>query len=93
MTKIRRAQERATLSVVSDQHGSPTWSRTIADVTAHIVAQSLAAENTADWWQARSGLYHLTSQCETTWHGFTAAVLAHRSVERKPARVPILARD
>ncbi len=36
---IRNAQERVTLNVVDDQYGSPILSRTIADVTAHIIRE------------------------------------------------------
>ena len=58
-TVLRLAQERDELRIVSDQHGAPTWCRTIADITAHIVAQGHAAKQACDWWQERSGIYHL----------------------------------
>lgn len=93
LTMRRLAQEREELSIVSDQFGAPTWSRTIADTTAHIVAQSLAAHEQEAWWAARSGLYHLTAQGQTTWFGFTEAIMAHLSVTKKPQLKPILARD
>lgn len=66
LTMLRLAQERDSLGVVADQYGTPTWCRTIADTTAHILAQE---------WQEKSGLYHLTAQGQTTWHGFTLAIL------------------
>jgi dTDP-4-dehydrorhamnose reductase len=37
LTVKRLAQERGELRIVNDQHGVPTWSRTIADTTAHIL--------------------------------------------------------
>ena len=89
MTVKRLAQERDELRIVADQHGAPTWCRTIADTTAHIIAQSKGVGLGDEWWKARSGVYHLTAQGQTTWHGFTAAVVAHQSVERKPALTPI----
>ena len=61
LTMCRLSQEREELSIVSDQFGAPTWSSTIADTTAHIVTQSLAASDQQAWWQTRSGLYHLTA--------------------------------
>ncbi|AQR71505.1 dTDP-4-dehydrorhamnose reductase [Janthinobacterium sp. LM6] len=93
LTMLRLAQERDELSIVSDQFGAPTWSRTIADTTAHIVAQSLATADRQGWWEERSGLYHLTAQGKTSWFGFTEAIMAHTSVQKKPRVKPILARD
>lgn len=93
LTMRRLAQEREELGIVSDQYGAPTWSRTIADTTAHIVAQSLTAEDQAAWWKARSGLYHLTAQGKTTWFGFTEEIMAHPSIAKKPRLKPILAQD
>lgn len=93
LTMRRLAQEREELGIVSDQFGAPTWSRTIADTTAHIVAQSLAAANQPAWWEERAGLYHLTAQGTTTWFGFTEAIMADPSVTKKPRLKPILAQD
>lgn len=89
LTMRRLAQERDALNIVSDQFGAPTWSRTIADTTAHIVAQSLAAADQQAWWDQYSGLYHLTAQGKTTWFGFAEAIMAHASVPKKPQLTPI----
>ena len=89
LTMLRLAQERDELSIVSDQFGAPTWSRTIADTTAHIVAQSVAAANRQVWWEKHSGLYHLTAQGQTSWFGFTEAIMAHASVAKRPRLKPI----
>ncbi|PLY39450.1 dTDP-4-dehydrorhamnose reductase [Janthinobacterium sp. ROICE36] len=93
LTMLRLAKEREELSIVSDQFGAPTWSRTIADTTAHIVAQSLTANDQQAWWQGRSGLYHLTAQGTTTWFGFTEAIMAHATINNKPKLKPIQAKD
>ena len=93
LTMLRLAKEREELSIVSDQFGAPTWSRTIADTTAHIVAQSLAASDQQAWWQARSGLYHLTAQGRTSWFGFTEAIMAHASLDKEPRLNAILAKN
>ena len=84
LTMLRLAQERDQLSVVADQHGAPTWCRTIADTTAHILAQGGTGRNSQDPWQAQSGIYHLTAQGQTTWHDFAQAIFAHPSVTKKP---------
>jgi dTDP-4-dehydrorhamnose reductase len=89
LTVLRLAKERDELRIVSDQHGAPTWCRTIADTTAHAVAQSIASENAQDWWRERSGIYHLTAQGQTTWYGFAKAILDHPSIANKPAVMPI----
>ena len=73
LTMLRLAKEREELRVVNDQHGAPTWSRTIADTTALVLAQAGGAE----WWNENSGIYHLSSQGQTTWFGFTQAILEH----------------
>ena len=83
LTMLRLMQERDQLRVVSDQIGAPTWCRSIADATAHVVAQARVSSS-ADWWQENTGVYHLSCQGETSWHGFTAAILALIESEKKP---------
>lgn len=84
LTVLRLAQDRSELRIVGDQHGAPTWCRTIADTTAHIVAQALNAQDPHAWWQEKTGLYHLTAQGQTTWAGFTEAILANAVISKKP---------
>ncbi|MET3132762.1 dTDP-4-dehydrorhamnose reductase [Oxalobacteraceae bacterium GrIS 1.11] len=86
LTMLRLAREREQLSVVDDQHGAPTWSRTIADSTALILAQARAGQ--ADWWQGNSGIYNLSSQGQTTWFGFTQAILAAAQIECRLIPIP-----
>lgn len=75
LTMLRRAKEGATeLSVVDDQIGAPTWSRTIAEFTAHIAARYSASDADAAWWAARVGVYHLTAGGATSWYGFARAI-------------------
>ncbi|MBJ7311394.1 dTDP-4-dehydrorhamnose reductase [Rugamonas sp. CCM 8940] len=78
LTMLRLARERDELRVVADQHGAPTWSRSIADSTALILAQ---AQGDSDWWQRHSGIYHLSSQGQTTWFEFTQAILAEAQID------------
>jgi dTDP-4-dehydrorhamnose reductase len=99
-TVQRLAQERDELRIVADQIGAPTWCRTIAETTAHIVSQlqvrsgkNAQRDIDIDVWHAYSGLYHLTSQGQTSWHGFTQAIVAHASTEKKPNVVPIETKD
>ncbi|MBV2234413.1 MAG: dTDP-4-dehydrorhamnose reductase [Sterolibacterium sp.] len=76
LTMLRLAKEREELKVVDDQIGAPTWSRLIAEATAQAIARPHPLE----------GLYHCTSSGETSWHGFTAAILelTHQQRTREP---------
>lgn len=87
LTIMKLAAERDELRIVADQHGAPTWCRTLADTTACILAQAKGASDSAAWWRENSGLYHLTAQGATTWHGFADALL--EQAEKKPRLVPI----
>ena len=81
VTIQRLAKERPQLRVVSDQIGAPTWSRSIADLTAHIIARGLGSTQ-ADpaWWTTHGGIYHLTSSGSTSWHGFAEAILQRSGI-------------
>ena len=87
LTMMKLAAERDELRIVADQHGAPTWCRTLADTTASILSQAAGASDRAAWWRENSGLYHLTSQGATTWHGFADALLDQ--APKKPVLVPI----
>ncbi|MBU1396881.1 MAG: dTDP-4-dehydrorhamnose reductase [Gammaproteobacteria bacterium] len=72
LTMQRLLHERDTLAVVDDQFGAPTWSRLIAEATALVVARWLDRPDQI----ATSGIYHLSCDGRTSWHGFTAAIRA-----------------
>jgi len=71
---IRLERERATVSVVDDQHGQPTWA---ADVADRIIALARS--------EAAGGIYHATSSGETTWFEFAREIF--RLLGADPARV------
>ena len=77
LTMLRLAKERDELRVVDDQHGAPTWSRTIADTTAVLLAQA----RVEGWWERHGGIYHLSSRGETTWCGFTRAIIENAGLD------------
>lgn len=93
LTMLKLGKERPELRVVADQVGAPTWARTIAVVTSHIIAQQAAADDVADWWAKRSGVYHFTSSGATSWHGFAQAILEHAMGELAPKVLPIPASE
>ncbi|WP_263367895.1 dTDP-4-dehydrorhamnose reductase [Edaphobacter bradus] len=88
-TILKLARERETLRVVSDQHGAPTWSRDLAEMTAsailHCEAQAtLGNRSLVEAVAELNGVYHASAAGGTTWHGFAseAVRLMH---EREPA--------
>jgi len=95
LTMLKLGAERPELRVVADQIGAPTWSRTIAEATAHIVAQGLAASIAGDgqWWFSRSGIYHLAARGDTSWHGFAQAIFDLAMRDGGPRVMPIPAAD
>ncbi len=93
LTILRLAQEREELRIVADQYGAPTWCRTVADTTAHVIAQAGVARDLRDWWQERTGIYNLAAQGQTTWYGFAQAILEHPSITRKPVVTPITTQE
>lgn len=94
-TMLRIAAERPELRVVSDQIGSPTWSRTIAEVTAHIVAQAMVvpAEARSEWWAKRAGIYHLSAAGYTSWADFAGAIFELALPDMQPKILPIATGD
>lgn len=61
------------ISVVSDQFGAPTWTRSVAAATVQIL--SLARVAGAGWIRERFGTYHLTAGGRCSWYEFAAAIL------------------
>lgn len=67
VTMRRLMHERDTLSIVSDQVGTPTSAELIADVTG------LAIRNVQHDPEL-FGLYHLAATGETSWHGYAVSI-------------------
>jgi dTDP-4-dehydrorhamnose reductase len=94
LTMLRLGKERAELRIVDDQIGSPTSSECIAQATSDVLAQVLAPCGAGI--QGRSGIYNLTSSGETSWFGFTKAILteaAARFGSPLPHLIPIPTAD
>ncbi len=86
LTMQRLAKERDALKIVGDQIGTPTWSRMLAEATAHIATKALQKNTDSHLW----GLYHLTSSGQTSWYAFAKAIL-ESCQRRNPAfRMPKL---
>ncbi len=93
LTMLRLAAERDELRVVADQSGAPTWSATIAALSAHVLAQAVAGGGRGwdAWWERHQGLYHLTADGETSWHGFAEAIVEMAGLAKRPRVEPIAA--
>jgi dTDP-4-dehydrorhamnose reductase len=92
LTMLRLACERKVLRIVDDQIGAPTWSRSLAEVTAQILAQLYGPgmQKAAD---EASGTYHLTSSGNASWHGFAAEILRQAGVQPMPQLVAIASHE
>jgi dTDP-4-dehydrorhamnose reductase len=86
-TMLRLARERARLSIVDDQFGSPTTSIELAEATRAIVSRALTGQygEPHQW----AGLYHMTCSESTTWCGFTQAIFA-RAGELLDGKAPLV---
>ncbi len=73
LTIQRLAREREELRIVSDQIGSPTWCRNIAEATSQIMSRLIAHSEFQD---EVTGLYHLSAAGQTSWHGFAEAIVS-----------------
>ena len=71
LTMLRLAAEGRRLRVVNDQFGAPTWSRDIAEATAHLLGKIGRDERTT---------YHLAAGGSTTWYGFARRIFELRGV-------------
>ncbi|MBF0198671.1 MAG: dTDP-4-dehydrorhamnose reductase [Planctomycetes bacterium] len=69
-TILRLAGEREDLGIVSDQVGSPTWCRTIAQVSAHVVAARLAGG-----YDGYAQTLHMSAAEECSWYDFSRAIV------------------
>ena len=79
-TMLRLGKERETLSVVSDQIGSPTWAKDIAEAIAHL-AQQIQTAPSPD----RFGTYHFTNSGVASWYDFAIAIFE----EAKALGIPL----
>ena len=71
LTILRLARQGKPLRVIADQIGSPTWARMLAETSACVAARMLR-QNGQD---EICGVYHATASGQTSWHGFTEAIL------------------
>jgi dTDP-4-dehydrorhamnose reductase len=71
-TMLRLGRERPEVRVVADQHGAPTFADDLADAAIRLLPRLVAAEDGDPCF----GVFHLSGQPFTTWHGFAAEIFA-----------------
>lgn len=72
-TMQRLAKEHDTLTVVNDQFGRPTWTRTLAEFMTYVINQD-----------APKGIYHLSNDNSCSWYEFAKEILKDTDVIVKP---------
>ncbi|MDI6667235.1 dTDP-4-dehydrorhamnose reductase [Leuconostoc falkenbergense] len=72
-TMQRLAESHPKLTVVNDQLGRPTWTRTLAEFMLHLIDV-----------QATYGIYHLSNDETATWFDFAKEILKDTAVEIAP---------
>jgi len=63
-TMLKLMKEKTSISVVSDQRGTPTWANDLASAIYAIVTTNTD----------KFGIYHFTNSGETTWYGFASEI-------------------
>jgi dTDP-4-dehydrorhamnose reductase len=82
LTMLRLAREQPRLRVVADQIGSPTWVRLVAEATAAFITAQPQSPTP-------SGVYHLTAQGSTSWHGFASRIIEWGAARGLCPAVPV----
>ena len=74
-TILRFAREKEEMKIVVDQHGAPTWSEDLAQLTIHTMKRmedAARGRSLVDAVREVGGVYHACDGGETTWFGFAS---------------------
>lgn len=71
-TMINLGQAKEEISVVADQHGSPTYAEDLANIIGEAIEK-----------QIPFGVYHATNQGYTTWYDFTQEIFKESAITCK----------
>lgn len=72
-TMQKLAAKMDTISVVNDQHGRPTWTRTLADFIIYLIKNDI-----------EYGTYNLSNDNTATWYEFALEILKKRNISVEP---------
>jgi dTDP-4-dehydrorhamnose reductase len=90
LTILKYARERENLRIVADQHGAPTWSRDLANLSQRAIdwveasARGIELKEAFARW---NGVYHAGGSGETTWHGFASEAVRLASEKDPQAKL------
>lgn len=85
LTMLNLARTKPALSIVDDQIGAPTWSRSIAEATAQALIQTIWSKNELVW-----GIYHMTCAESTSWFGFAKEIFQSAHAMNPDFNIPEL---
>lgn len=72
-TMQKLAETKKTITVVNDQFGRPTWTRTLAEFMVYVLQQ-----------KAPYGIYHLSNEESCSWYEFAKEILKEKEVQVLP---------
>ena len=84
-TMLRLMHEKDVLSIVNNQHGTPTNARDLAEAITVILDKAECGE----W---KKGIYHFSNLGETTWFGFAEKIKELSKIDNCELK-PILSKD
>ena len=94
-TILTLAKEKKELRIVNDQTGTPTWCRSIAEATCKAIKNLLEKRegSLSKTVSNISGVYHMTCQGETSWHGFARTILKLSYPDNMPKLLAISTKE
>lgn len=72
-TMLGLAETHNKLTVVSDQFGRPTWTRTLAEFMTHLIDK-----------KSEYGVYHLSNEHSCSWYEFAKEILKDKDIQVSP---------
>jgi dTDP-4-dehydrorhamnose reductase len=85
---LKLVKERQELSIVADQTGAPTWARTIADVSGHVLQKAETDRRAGEF---ISGVYNLTASGQATWYDFAVFIVDMAKAGKLNAEIKVRA--
>ena len=85
-TIIRLANEKDTVSVVSDQTGTPTYARDLAEAIMHIISRVIRNQIAFN-----AGIYNYSNEGVCSWYDFAVAIIEESGINCKVQ--PVLSKD
>ncbi len=85
---LEQAPIKRELRVVDDQFGCPTWSRTVAQATAQIIARAFVHQGQTWSFADAGGIHHLACQGVTSRFGLARRIIELAEISPEPTVVP-----